>query len=75
VQRQAARDIYGNSAGPDLSVPTMEDANAVRSTPVAPVAPSIVQQNMNQPMVKKPVKNFAADNVANSGYISGGWKG
>jgi hypothetical protein len=35
--------------------------------------PSIVQQNMNQPQVKKPVQNFNATAPANSGWQAGGW--
>lgn len=35
--------------------------------------PSVVQQNMNQPIVKKPVQNFNSTASANSGWQPGGW--
>ena len=43
--------------------------------PVVPPPPSQVQQNMNQPIVKKPIQNYNATQTANSGWMPGGWGG
>ena len=40
-----------------------------------PPPPSQVQQNMNQPIVKKPIQNYNATQTANSGWMPGGWGG
>ena len=46
-----------------------------QNTPVTPPPPSQVQQNMNQPIVKKPIQNYNATQTANSGWMPGGWGG